>query len=175
MRLLSTLALLAVTTGYAQPRDAAVLRCKEQATQCGRALMTNDNQKFVTCMPPKLIETLGGPEAVIKLLDDGKKEMRAKGIDIESTKVEAPARLYTRGQQTFALVPMTIHLTVPGGRLIQESFMLGISSDRGVKWTFVDGAKLNDPRAKDILPPLPADLTLPPRREPTFLPSPPNR
>jgi hypothetical protein len=176
MRLSSMLVVLLAGTAWAQPRDtAALLRCKEQAAQCARSLVTNDHQKFLSCMPPKLLALVGGAEAMLKLLDSTKKDMLDKGIEIASAKVQAPPRLYTRGPDSFALVPMTIVINTPEGKLVQESYMLALSSDRGRKWLFLDGAKLSDPRAKEVLPPLPPDLVLPPRREPTLLAPPPDR
>jgi hypothetical protein len=46
--------------------------------------------------------------------------------------------------------------------------MLGISADKGKTWTFVDGVKVQDEKVKKLLPKLPANLKLPPKKMPAL-------
>jgi hypothetical protein len=53
----------------------------------------------------------------------------------------------------------------PKGKFIVKSYLLGISSDNGKTWKFVDGAGLDD-KITGGLPKLPAKLKLPEKQKP---------
>lgn len=60
-------------------------------------------------------------------------------------------------------------MKVPGGRATAKSFLLGISTDKGKTWTFVDGNGIGDEKVKrKLLPNLPAEFKLPKKEKPVF-------
>src|SRR5438067_1411380 len=62
-------------------------------------------------------------------------------------------------------------MSVTGGILKAESFLLAISGDGGSTWCFVDGAGLRQlgGRIGTMLPNFPPDLDLPRKKEPIFI------
>jgi len=61
-------------------------------------------------------------------------------------------------------------MTMPKGRVLANSYLLGVSTDGGTTWKFADGGAVSDAamRAK-ILPKLPEKLKLPEPTAPQFI------
>jgi len=57
-------------------------------------------------------------------------------------------------------------MSVPQGRALVRTWLLGVSSDQGKTWTFIDGGKLNAEAIKQYFPNFPAKLTLPAKQVP---------
>src|SRR5205085_2945252 len=90
------------------------------------------------------------------------KQMSDQGFSLKSYWIGEPGEFFTEANNTFVVVPTKLEMTVPGGRMMNKSYLLGISPDGGKMWTFVDGAGLHDQASRDkVLPKLPAKLVLP--------------
>jgi hypothetical protein len=70
------------------------------------------------------------------------------------------------GDESFAVVPYDLEMTLPAGRALVRTWLLGISSDQGKTWTFVDGGNLNAAAVKRMFPNFPDKLTLPAKQPP---------
>ena len=73
----------------------------------------------------------------------------------------------TAGDDLYIVVPFLLEMKAPGGKLLQKSFVIGVSSDQGKTWTFVNGDQ-EMKKIKQVLPDLPDKLKLPERQKPTF-------
>jgi hypothetical protein len=93
--------------------------------------------------------------------------MKEEGFAFLSSKVEDPADIVEQGPDLYVVVPFALEMKAPGGKVTSPGFVVGVSSDRGKSWAFVNNPK--DPAAlKQILPDLPDRLKLPERKKPTF-------
>ncbi|HEX8843406.1 MAG TPA: hypothetical protein VF791_02125 [Pyrinomonadaceae bacterium] len=96
------------------------------------------------------------------------KQIKARGFEIISYSVESPKDVQVVNGQTFAVVPTLLKLKAPGGTITSSSYMLGISSDGGKKWSLIDGSDLDEAKVKTLLPEASDKLVLPKRQPPTF-------
>lgn len=88
--------------------------------------------------------------------------MKDNGFLLTKYEVGDPGRFHTQGDNTFVIIPATAEMKFSAGKIITNSYLLGISSDSGKSWKFVDGQGLADTNGRDsVLPPMPATLTLP--------------
>jgi hypothetical protein len=171
-RLIGALLLLVVGGAAAaahgdEPRSAVV---KKKAQEVGEALKKDDYAKVVDLTYPKVVELMGGREKMIIALTDGMKQLKEKGFSFRSVKVGEPAEFVAGEKDTFVVVPTTTEMTAPGGKITVKSYLLGISSDGGKVWTFVDGNGIGTvERREKILPKLPEKLKLPEPHEPEFI------
>jgi hypothetical protein len=67
-------------------------------------------------------------------------------------------------------VPLTQILSAPGGELHLAGHMVGISSNNGQSWTFIDSSTLTPDNVRQLLPTFNPELKLPPKAEPRFVP-----
>ncbi len=164
--------LFSATLVFAAPKesDAGIERCRALAQTCNDALVSEDYATFAKCTHPKVVKALGGPEGMAKFLRSGREKMRTEGADFLSGTVEAPSELIPAGKLLVAILPTTITMKVPGGKLVKRSHLIGISRDRGRHWTFIDREGLNADNLKQFVPGLPARVQLPDRQEAVFEP-----
>jgi hypothetical protein len=148
----------------ADPERAA----KEQARAACDALVRGDLDKFVGLTNPKLVQAMGGRDRLIELLKAGQKDMAKQGIQLLSTSIQARIELAQGGDDWFAILPYDLEMSVPQGRALVRTWLLGISPDQGKNWTFVDGGKLNADAVKRLFPNFPDKLTLPAKQQPQF-------
>jgi len=149
------------------PRSAAV---KKLAQSLGDATVKGDCAKVIDHTYDTLIKQMGGREKAIELVEEMMKTFKAKGITIKAFTVGEPGEFLTEGAYTFIVIPTTTQMTVPGGKMIGKSYLLGISSDEGKTWKFADGAGMkNKEQREKLLPKLPATLRLPEVEKPEFI------
>jgi hypothetical protein len=138
--------------------EEALRRCRQQAEECGAALVAKDFEKFADLTYPPVVETMGGRENMVAL---SRKRAQEARFEILSLKVEAPERLIIAGTDVLAVVPITRATLDAGKKMSGRSFFLGVSSDQGKSWTFLDGSNLDSRTLKQVLPHFPAGLKLP--------------
>lgn len=139
---------------------------KKLADAMGEATLKGEYARVVDYTYPPLVEKMGGREKLIAFLQTEMKKLKDQRIEIRSFKTGALSEFYTEGNFTFILVPTTTELTIPDGRVVLESYLLGISSNAGKTWSFMDGAGLELKEQRELLPKLPAKLKLPERKIP---------
>ena len=160
----------AVRSGEQDPR--ASLYARKQAQEMVDALLKNDVETSTRLTNPRIIEFTGGREKMMNLFREGKEQMTARGMTLEQITVGQPSFPVRAGNELFIVVPHTLRLKTPQGVLVDESYYLGVSSNGGRNWTFVDGQGMNDQTVKQFFPNLPAELTLPPKSAPRLIAQP---
>ena len=141
---------------------------KEQARAACDAFVRGDLDKFAGLTHPKLVQAMGGRERMIELLKSGQKEMATRGIQLLSASLQPKVEVAQGGDEWFAVVPYDLEMSVPAGRALVKTWLLGVSADQGKSWTFVDGGKLNADGVKRLFPQFPAKLNLPAKQPPQF-------
>ena len=152
------------------PRLAGV---REQASRMGEAMVRGDDTVMADMTYSKVVEMNGGREKMLAAIATSRKAMAADGTSFAKVEIGEPGAAIAGGSSLFTVIPETLTLTVKGGRLLQESFLLGISSDNGATWTFLDGAGLArfPDKIPELLPDLPTGTALPTVTRPVFVPA----
>jgi type II secretion system protein G len=135
---------------------------KKQAQAMIDAYLAEDYEKLVDLTYPKLVEMLGGREKMITWLKSFAEQAESKGVKLHSMKLTGPAKIAQTSQEIVAVVPtvMELEAKIPG-RFKQPSFLIGVSSDDGKTWTFLEGLRVDAERLKKLLPEFPKELKLP--------------
>ena len=154
----------AVLAADADPERAV----KDQARAACDALVRGELDQFVGWTHPKPVQAMGGRERLVELLKTGQKEMAKQGIQLLSASIQSRVELAQGGDDRFAIVPYDLEMSVPEGRALVKTWLLGISPDQGKNWTFIDGGKLNAAAIKQYFPNFPGKLALPAKQQPQF-------
>jgi hypothetical protein len=125
---------------------------KNQANMVAKAMIAGDYKTLVNHMYPKAVQMGGGKEKMIALVNTGIEQMKSQGVTFESVKVDAPDKFYKAGTEIHCLLPETIILKLPNARIASHSSMLGISSDGGKSWSFLDMNNSSAARVKQLIP-----------------------
>ena len=144
---------------------------KIQAEETANAFVHKDFKTIVDLTYPRVVEFMGGREKMVSAIEQGVKQAEGEGITFVSVDVGEPEKVISVGRQLFSIVPTTLKMKVPGGTLIGESFMIGVSENGGSKWTFVDGAGgIDKGKLRTLFPSAADKLQLPERKQPVFHP-----
>lgn len=137
---------------------------KSQAADVGRALVGEDHARMVDLTHPNLVGQLGGRDALIKTLKKTAKDMRRKGVKIQSFDFGTPSALVQSAGSLYAVYPHSLTLLGPRGEKVRaSSYLIGESSDGGGHWKFLEGegVKTDRKKLKLLLPHFPDILSLP--------------
>ena len=143
-------------------------KAKEQANELSEATLNGNYAKAADLTYPKLIEVIGGRKKYIAILQSQLKGMPAN-FRVLSNVAADPQDVIEVEKVIYAIVPTKMKIKVPEGVLVGDSYLIGVSSDGGEHWTFVDSG--NGPTAHQlkILFPAAADkLRLPEHRPPVL-------
>lgn len=115
---------------------------------------------------PKVIEAAGGRDRMISALTKGMKEMETEGVVVLSSTAGAPTQIIQVSGSVYAVLPTTLKVKAQDGIFQTESSMIGISSDGGANWTFIDAGGKDRSQLKGFLTDAVDKLNLPPETQP---------
>jgi len=158
-----------VTSSFAGPpqQDSQSAVVKRKAQEFSQALVKGEYGKVVELTYPKFVKESGGRDKVIASLEMERKRQKDDGLTLVSATVGKPGEFLTQGENTFVMVKTThAFMHTADGKVGGQTYLLGISSDQGETWRFIQGTQLNnrDLRAR-VLPKLPPKLKLPAPKE----------
>jgi len=159
--LLTSLAVILCGCASDLRSDLLAQRIKERAEIGARAFREGNFDVVVDQTYPGLVAQLGGRRRAIAAMKTAMNEMNAKGYQFAGFEFDEPDPPVGSNGQLFAVVPETITIAMRNATATQESFMLAISQDDGVTWTFVDGGTLTPADISQLFPNLPSRLRIP--------------
>ena len=158
---------LLILSVRSQDIDTTIL--KIQATEMAESLMKKDYATLAKYTHPKIVALMGGEESMITVLSDAMDKMKKEGFIFLSCSVGLTPLKAQADTEIHAIVAQTIVMTVPGGTVTSNSFLLAITADNGNRWYFVDTARLTDiDKIKAMFPNYNPDLKIPKKEPPIF-------
>jgi len=156
-----------VLSAHSQEIDTNKL--KTQATEMAESFVKEDYATVAKYTYPKIVELMGGKENMIAVLTKGMKDMKDNGFNFNSVSVSLTPLKAKAGKEIHAIVAETIVMSVPGGTLTSNSYLLAITADEGKHWHFVDTARMTDmDKIKAIFPDYNPELKIPKKDPPIF-------
>ncbi len=137
-----------------------------QAQEVNDAFRRRDFARMVDLTYPKVIEAAGGRDKMVAAVAKGMKEMEAEGVVVLSSTAGAPTQIVHASGSIYAVLPTTLKVKAQNGVFQTESSMIGISSDSGATWTFIDAGGKDRSELKKLLPDAADKLNLPPEKQP---------
>ena len=137
-----------------------------QAKEMNDAFARKDYERFVDLTYPKIVEMAGGRDQMLKGIPQQLKEMEAEGVVILSSTSGSPTQFVHDSGSIYAVLPATLKAKAKDGIFESEGSMVGISSDGGANWTFIDASGKDHRELKTILGNVVDRLNLPPDKRP---------
>jgi hypothetical protein len=136
-----------------------------QAKQLEDALGRKDYGKVIDLTYPKVIEFAGGREKMLAETTREVESMEAEGVKILSSTCGSPSQFVTDAGGIYAVIPVISKVKATDGIFQTEGCLIGISTDGGQNWTFVDATGKDQTELKKVLP-IFEKLNLPPEKAP---------
>jgi hypothetical protein len=137
-----------------------------QAQEVNDAFRRRDFGRMIDLTYPKAVEAAGGRDRMIEVLTKGMKEMETEGVVMLSSTAGAPTQIVRASGSIYAVLPTTLRARAQDGVFQTESSMIGISSDNGATWTFIDAGGKDQKELRGFLPDVVDKLNLPPEKPP---------
>ena len=145
-----------------QNKLSAIL--KEQATKMGSAFVGGDYKTFAKYNNPKILQIVGGEAKMTAALIKTITDMKAKGMSFKSITLGDPSAIVKCGKELQATIPQHTEISTSPGRAVSTSTLIGISTDNGMNWTFIDTLNKDIVTIKKLLPNLSPAITIPPQQ-----------
>jgi hypothetical protein len=139
---------------------------KEQAGRMGQALISGDYKTFVRYTYPGLITIAGGADKLTEQLSRLMNDMKRKGMEFKSVSFGAVSKIVTSGHEQQCTLPQHTEIVMQDGRVVTTSTLIGLSSDGGRNWTFVDTSNKDMATIRKLLPGLSNAIVIPPAQPP---------
>ena len=136
-----------------------------RARELETALGNKDYAKVIDLTYPKVVEIGGGREKLLAQMTDEMKSWEAGGVELISSTASSPSQFVSDASGIYAVVPVTTKIKAQTGTFQTEGSLIGISTDGGQSWTFVDATGKDQTELKKILPNL-DKLNVPPEKPP---------
>lgn len=158
-----------LSKGVAQASEPVVItpetdRMMSAATLQAKAITDAMNSKDYATIAdstlPSVISKMGGRDDAIAGI---KHALEDSKLPMKSATVSNATELVDTGETVYAVVPESVSIVTPGGIAKSESFLLGVSDDRGKTYKFIDGAA-GETMIREILPKLPPTVKLTKRK-----------
>lgn len=132
-------------------------------------LLKSDYKQFMQYTHPSLIKLAGGEAAFLKLLQKSMEDFSKQGITMQKADIGQPGPIVKSGTELQCIVPQTLELQMPDGRLRATSSLAAISLDGGKRWYFLDtqGKPIENLRKK--IPSISPRLVVPAEEPPVLL------
>ena len=173
-RLAIALTCLLAVAPLGADEDADRLEIVSRARAMIDATFKGNMAAVLKYMHPGTVKMLGGEEALKGAIAGIADQMKQTGLEFVSMEVRPPARFFSRGQRTFAVVKTKTVMQIPARvRLTEEGSMIAVRDVPDGEWTFVRvNAQLASDRAllKKLFPDFPDQLALEPPSKPVSEP-----
>jgi hypothetical protein len=150
---------LAVSTPSAAAENYPSLAT--QAQEVNDAVLRKDYNRFIDLIYPKVVELAGGRERMLAAINKELKDMEGEGVTIIEATSGTPTQFLNDSGNIYAVVPTKLKMKAKDGIFLQEGAMIGVSSDGGARWSFVDASGKDQSELKTILPNVADKLNLP--------------
>ena len=137
-----------------------------QAKEVNDAFVRKDFGKVSDMTYPKVVQSSGGRDQMVSLLAQGVAEQEAAGGFLLSSTAGAPTQIVEDSGSIYAVIPTTLKIKTPDGTFQASGCLIGISTDNGKNWTFVDAGGKKPNEIKTVLPEVADKLQLPKETEP---------
>lgn len=164
-----TFILLYLATSFGQIKTINhSVKIKEEAEMMSQFLLKKDYNSFIKFTYPKIIEMMGGKEKMVEKLSKELKKMNDEGFDFLSMTFGNPSEIININKELQCTLPQNIEMKVPGGRLVSESTLIGISNNGGKNWYFIDTSGKDIQTMKRSFSNLSEKLFIPQQDKPIF-------
>ena len=133
-----------------------------------KSLFEKDYKTFAKYTYPAIVKMIGGEDKMAQKLKKSFEQMESQGISFTNCSIETPTLFVRCKNEIQCTITENIEMKVPQGRLVTKSTLIGISSDNGATWTFIDTQGKDVKNLRLNLPNLCESLIIPPNDQPTI-------
>lgn len=133
------------------------------------AKLCEDYETMLGYTYPDVVEKAGGPENVRKALIQIQDNQKKKGFILQEYKTKPALQQVVTGEETHAIVPVTTVSKVPGGKVITETNVIAVGTEKNTRWYIIETTALDDANVSKVLASWDNTMLLPFKKAPVFI------
>jgi hypothetical protein len=144
---------------------------KAQIADVRRASLEKNHAALADLTLPDAVNGMGGKDAFIRFLEREYSDINGKGFALTDMVCEESSDLVESSDIIYSVTPFTLYLSGPeNSKGIIKSYLIGVSSDFGKNWVFLDGNEINGDRnkLKSMIPGFPDSIPIPKQEKPIW-------
>jgi hypothetical protein len=131
-----------------------------QLESMSSAFLNEDYKAMADYTYPKILEMMGGKEAMIEATESTMSQMKSQGFTFLDIVFKEPSKLYEKNGDTQCVVTQVLVMETPQGKIQSESTLLAISEDEGENWVFIDSSGMPRASLESLYPNLHPDIEI---------------
>jgi hypothetical protein len=158
---LASIVLLALvaSTGSAQD-DKITATVSVQVKKMIDATVEGKYETVIDLTHAKVVDEMGGRALAIEKTRSALEAIKSKGYTFKIGEVAKP-NVLKAGKDYYAVASYSLVLTGKGKKLTSNTSVVGVSTDNGETWKFVNVTAKGEAGVRRILPELPGELKVP--------------
>jgi hypothetical protein len=153
-----------VTNNYTQ--SSLSVTVNNQVSKMGQAFIRGDYKVFAHYTYPEIVKMMGGENKMAVQLAKITGDMKNQGMKFNNITFGEVSKILKSGNQLQCTIAQHTEIKLPNGRAVSTSTLIGISTDGGRNWTFVDTSNKEISTIRKLLPNLNSAITIPPQQPP---------
>lgn len=151
----------------AQVSEAAK-NMQQQANAMADVFINSDYKTYAKYIHPVIVKGFGGATKMSEILSKSMADLKAKGMTITKITFDAPGTILKSGKELQAIITEHLEMKIPNGRAEKASSFIGISSDNGLHWVFIETSNMETTALRQNFPNLSKSLQIPPVQKPVY-------
>lgn len=132
------------------------------------AKLCEDYETMLGYTYPDVVEKAGGIEKVRLALLQIQETQKKKGFILQEYKTKPAVQQVVTGEETHAIVPVTTVSKVPGGKVITETNVIAVGTEKNTRWYIIETTALDDGNVSKVLATWDNTMLLPFKKAPIF-------
>ena len=133
-----------------------------QLNEMKTSFLSGEYSGIVKYTFPKVVEMMGGNEAMLSTTQATMDKMKAAGYTFEDISFTSPSEFVEQNGFSQCTLNQVLIMTTPDGKIESTTTMLAVSGDKGKNWTFLDASGVPSDLIPTIFPDLHPDLIISP-------------
>lgn len=155
-------------------QEALRKSAEQQASAMAAAYAKGDYLTMARFTHKKVVDMLGGPQKMATALHDKMAELSSKGVTLISVETGPVMQMVQTPAGGQCIIPQDVRMAADGKKVYSRTHLLGISTDKGKTWTFLDANGQTPAMLHGLIPDLRKEIVIPEKQikaeEPPALP-----
>lgn len=154
--------LIRSTFGFSQTKNENL---NFQLGEMKKFFLVGEYESFVNFVYPKVIEMAGGKSNLVKITEQSINKIKNDGFSYIDLSYKDVSEFLKKGNELQCSIIQVIIMNTPRGKIEAEYTLIGISSDDGRNWTFIDTSGKDKETMLQYFPNLHNEIVIKPKKQ----------
>jgi hypothetical protein len=160
MKAASCILLCLSLTADSLSQDPTADTVKALVRKMVNATAEGDYKTVIEMTHPKLVEMMGGKEKALSEVGKAMEMIKNAGMVFTVKEIDTPT-LAKKKNELYSVTTYGMQIRGRGKKITLKSAIVGVSSDGGKAWKFINLDKEGEQGVRDMMPDLPKELKIP--------------